>query len=163
MLKNIQKQELIIKVISKHLTSGSKEVNLNLIFNLNGKLVEATTFRNFNIQKGTISKIIHDNFTKRYEYSDVYLPKLHDLKLKDSKSEEVAKAYELNKEIFKEKLLELIQLETEYELELNNDLENNYLYNVEFLETDMTLDIYKLSEKDELEIVSVEIQSEEDR
>ncbi|MBF0747318.1 hypothetical protein IR073_06635 [Gemella sp. 19428wG2_WT2a] len=159
---SIQRQEMILKVIEYQLNSTLKDiyVKLNLILDLNGKLIKATTFKNYKSDLKTVSEIMSDNHLKRYVYSSVYLPSYAELNLPEFHSLFLARTYSFDKNIFKEKLLELISLETSFQLDMKSKQDYNYLYNLEYLETNTELDIYKLSDKDVFRIVSIDVQEE---
>ena len=150
----LQQKELLLKYISIKLTNElNNDVNLEYIIKYNDKIITGTTLRNFNTTNFSV-EIIFNNFNKPeiiFEPIDYfYIPE----KIKRFHIKCLAELSKLSKINFKSALLKLI-LDTNINLNISND--NFELYNVKFIENNIALDYLLVSEKDNFEIISVNI------
>lgn len=126
----------------------SQELKFKYVFKLNDRLITANTLRN--VTSDGYSNIIKNWETDYYslrnkpvleKYPDV--SNLFDLEFTNDLT------------IIQEKILDNID---SFVFSDEMDIENKcYLYDLNFLETNLKLDIYKLSEQDKLELVSIKI------
>jgi len=150
----LQQKELLLKYISIKLTNElNNDINLEYIIKYNDKIITGTTLRNFNTTNFSVEKIFNDFNTPKITFEPIdyfYIPE----KIKRFHIKYLAELSKLSKINFKSALLKLI-LDTNINLNVSND--NLELYNVKFIGNNIALDYLLVSEKDNFEIISVNI------
>lgn len=150
----LQQKELLLKYISITLSNELKnDINLEYIIKYNDKIITGTTLRNFNTTKFSVEKILND-FNKpeiTFEPIDYFYISEN---IKPFHINYLTELFKLSKINFKSALLKLI-LDTNINLNISN---NKFeMYDVKFIESNIVFDYLLISEKDNFEIISVNI------
>lgn len=148
MLEKFQKQELYISKILKLI---SQDFKVKFIYDLNGKLLTASTLRNINQDTYNEIKYNIEKYTYSLEetYTNISLDIQNDIPLSRT----------TNISIIKEKLLDMIDdINTEPNIKFQN---KKFLYDLKFLDNNISLEIYKLKKDDKLNLVSLIISKDE--
>lgn len=150
----LQQKELLLKYISIKLSNElNNDINLEYIVKYNDKIITGTTLRNFNTTKFSVEKIFN-NFNRSeifFEPIDYFYISEN---IKPFHIKYLAGLFQLSKISFKSALLKLI-LDTNINLKFSND--KFEIYDVKFIESNTIFDYLLISEKDNFEIISVNI------
>lgn len=150
----LQQKELLLKYISIELSNELKnDINLEYIIKYNDKIITGTTLRNFNTTNFSVEKIFN-NFNKPeiiFEPIDYFYISEN---IRPFLVKYLAELFRLSKVSFKSALLDLI-FDKHSQLKFSN--KTFEMYNVRFIENNITLDYLLISEKDNFEIISVNI------
>lgn len=150
----LQQKELLLKYISITLSNELKnDINLEYIIKYNDKIITGTTLRNFNTTKFSVEKILND-FNKpeiTFEPIDYFYISEN---IKPFHINYLTELFKLSKINFKSALLKLI-LDSNINLKFSND--KFEIYDVKFIESNTVFDYLLISEKDNFEIISVNI------
>lgn len=150
----LQQKELLLKYISIKLSNElNNDINLEYIIKYNDKIITGTTLRNFDTTNFSVEKIFRD-FNKTeitFEPIDYFYISEN---IKPFHIKYLSELFQLSKISFKSALLKLI-LDTNINLNVSN--ENFEMYDVKFIENNIALDYLLISEKDNFEIISVNI------
>ena len=150
----LQQKELLLKYISIKLSNElNNDINLEYIIKYNDKIITGTTLRNFNTTKFSVEKIFND-FNKpeiTFEPIDYFYISEN---IKPFHINYLTELFKLSKINFKSALFKLI-LDTNINLNISND--NFEMYDVKFIESNIVFDYLLVSEKDNFEIISVNI------
>ena len=150
----LQQKELLLKYISIKLSNElNNDINLEYIIKYNDKIITGTTLRNFNTTNFSVEKILKD-FNKPEITSEPIDYFYVSEKIKPFHTKYLAELSKLSKINFKSALLKLI-LDTNINLNVSND--NFEMYDVKFIESNIVFDYLLVSEKDNFEIISVNI------
>lgn len=150
----LQQKELLLKYISIKLSNElNNDINLEYIIKYNDKIITGTTLRNFNTTKFSVEKIFND-FNKpeiTFEPIDYFYISEN---IKPFHINYLTELFNLSNINFKSALLKLILDEN-----INLNISNNKfeMYDVKFIESDIVFDYLLISEKDNFEIISVNI------
>lgn len=150
----LQQKELLLKYISIKLSNELNfDINLEYIIKYNDKIITGTTLRNFN----------NENFTLEYVCNDFNTPKISTEQLDilpiakhipDYYIDYLVKLFKLSKLNFTSNLLKQI-LKTDIEYNFSKD--SLEIYDVKFLENNISLNFLLISEKDNFEIISLNV------
>lgn len=150
----LQQKELLLKYISIKLSNElNNDINLEYIIKYNDKIITGTTLRNFNTTKFSVEKIFND-FNKpeiTFEPIDYFYISEN---IKPFHINYLTELFKLSNINFKSALLKLI-LDKNINLNILND--KFEMYDVKFIESDIVFDYLLISEKDNFEIISVNI------
>lgn len=150
----LQQKELLLKYISITLSNELKnDINLEYIIKYNDKIITGTTLRNFNTTNFSVEKIFN-NFNKPeiiFEPIDYFYVSES---IKPFHINYLTELFKLSKINFKSTLLDLI---FDTHIKLNVSADNFEMYNVKFIESNIVFDYLLISEKDNFEIISVNI------
>lgn len=150
----LQQKELLLKYISITLSNELKnDINLEYIIKYNDKIITGTTLRNFNTTNFLVEKIFN-NFNKPeiiFEPIDYFYVSES---IKPFHINYLTELFKLSKINFKSALLDLI---FDTHIKLNVSADNFEMYNVKFIESNIVFDYLLISEKDNFEIISVNI------
>lgn len=150
----LQQKELLLKYISIKLSNElNNDINLEYIIKYNDKIITGTTLRNFDTTDFSVEKIFKD-FNKTeitFEPIDYFYISEN---IKPFHIKYLSELFQLSKISFKSALLKLI-LDTNINLNISN--ENFEMYDVKFIESNIVFDYLLISEKDNFEIISVNI------
>lgn len=150
----LQQKELLLKYISIKLSNElNNDINLEYIIKYNDKIITGTTLRNFDTTDFSVEKIFKD-FNKTeitFEPIDYFYISEN---IKPFHIKYLSELFQLSKISFKSALLKLI-LDTNINLNISN--ENFEIYDVKFIESNIVFDYLLISEKDNFEIISVNI------
>lgn len=150
----LQQKELLLKYISIKLSNElNNDINLEYIIKYNDKIITGTTLRNFNTTKFSVEKIFND-FNKSeitFEPIDYFYISEN---IKPFHINYLTELFNLSNINFKSALLKLI-LDENINLKISND--KFEMYDVKFIESDIVFDYLLISEKDNFEIISVNI------
>lgn len=150
----LQQKELLLKYISIKLSNElNNDINLEYIVKYNDKIITGTTLRNFNTTKFSVEKIFN-NFNRPeiiFEPIDYFYISEN---IKPFHINYLTELFKLSKINFKSALLKLI-LDTNINLNFSND--KFEMYDVKFIESNIVFDYLLISEKDNFEIISVNI------
>ena len=150
----LQQKELLLKYISIKLSNElNNDINLEYIIKYNDKIITGTTLRNFDTTNFSVEKIFRD-FNKTeitFEPIDYFYISEN---IKPFHIKYLSELFQLSKISFKSALLKLI-LDTNINLNVSN--ENIEMYDVKFIESNIGFDYLLISEKDNFEIISVNI------
>lgn len=150
----LQQKELLLKYISITLSNELKnDINLEYIIKYNDNIITGTTLRNFDTTNFSVEKIFKD-FNKTeitFEPIDYFYISEN---IKPFHIKYLSELFQLSKISFKSALLKLI-LDTNINLNISN--ENFEMYDVKFIESNIGFDYLLISEKDNFEIISVNI------
>lgn len=150
----LQQKELLLKYISIKLSNElNNDINLEYIIKYNDKIITGTTLRNFNTTKFSVEKIFND-FNKSeitFEPIDYFYISEN---IKPFHINYLTELFNLSNINFKSALLKLI-LDKNINLKISND--KFEMYDVKFIESDIVFDYLLISEKDNFEIISVNI------
>ena len=150
----LQQKELLLKYISKTLSNElNNDINLEYIIKFNDKIITGTTLRNFDTTNFSVEKIFND-FNKTeitFEPIDYFYVSES---IKPFHIKYLAELFQLSKLSFKSVLLDLI-FDKHSQLKISN--KTFEMYNVRFIENNIELDYLLISEKDNFEIISVNI------
>ena len=150
----LQQKELLLKYISIKLSNELKnDINLEYIIKYNDKIITGTTLRNFDTTHFSVEKIFKD-FNKPeiiFEPIDYFYISEN---IKPFHIKYLAELFQLSKLSFKSALLDLI-FDKHSQLKFSN--KTFEMYNVRFIENNIALDYLLISEKDNFEIISVNI------
>jgi hypothetical protein len=150
----LQQKELLLKYISIKLSNElNNDINLEYIIKYNDKIITGTTLRNFNTTNFSVEKIFNDFNRPEIIFEPIDYFYISE-NIKPFYTEYLAELSKLSKINFKSALLKLI-LDTNINLNVSND--NFEMYNVRFIENNIALDYLLISEKDNFEIISVNI------
>ena len=150
----LQQKELLLKYISIKLSNElNNDINLEYIIKCNNKIITGTTLRNFNTTKFSVEKIFNDFNRPEIIFEPIDYFYVSE-KIKPFHTEYLAELSKLSKINFKSALLKLI-LDTNINLNVSND--NFEMYDVKFIENNIVFDYLLVSEKDNFEIISVNI------
>lgn len=150
----LKQKEFFLKYISNKLSKElQNNINLEFIIKYNDKIITGTTLCNFNTNNFSVETILNDFNNPRIIFDSIdtfyiyeHIKPFHINYLRD--------LFKLSKTHFKSVLLNLI-LHSNSNLDFKKD--NFELYNVKFIENNIALDYLLVSEKDNFEIVSVNI------
>ena len=150
----LQQKDLLLKYISIKLSNElNNDINLEYIIKYNDKIITGTTLRNFNTTKFSVEKIFND-FNKpeiTFEPIDYFYISEN---IKPFHINYLTELFKLSNINFKSALLKLI-LDKNINLNILND--KFEMYDVKFIESDIIFDYLLISEKDNFEIISVNI------
>lgn len=150
----LQQKELLLKYISIKLSNElNNDINLEYIIKYNDKIITGTTLRNFDTTDFSVEKIFKD-FNKTeitFEPIDYFYISEN---IKPFHIKYLSELFQLSKISFKSALLKLI-LDTNINLNISNG--NFEMYDVKFIESNIVFDYLLISEKDNFEIISVNI------
>ncbi len=150
----LQQKELLLKYVSIKLSNELKNnINLEYVIKYNDKIITGTTLRNFDTTHFSVEKIFKD-FNKPeiiFEPIDYFYISEN---IKSFHIKYLAELFQVSKISFKSALLNLI-FDKHSRLNFSNDIFE--MYNVRFIENNIALDYLLISEKDNFEIISVNI------
>lgn len=150
----LQQKELLLKYISIKLTNElNNDINLEYIIKYNDKIITGTTLRNFDTTNFSVEKIFND-FNKPeiiFEPIDHFYISEN---IKPFHIKYLAELFQLSNISFKSALLDLV-FDKHSQLKFSN--KTFEMYNIRFIENNITLDYLLISEKDNFEIISVNI------
>lgn len=150
----LQQKELLLKYISITLSNELKnDINLEYIIKYNDKIITGTTLRNFNTTNFSVEKIFNDFNKPKITFESIDYFYISE-NIKPFNIKYLAELSKLSKINFKSALFKLI-LDTNISLNISND--NFEMYDVKFIESNIVFDYLLVSEKDNFEIISVNI------
>lgn len=150
----LQQKELLLKYISIKLSNElNNDINLEYIIKYNGKIITGTTLRNFNTTKFSVEKIFNDFNKPKITFEPIDYFYISE-NIKPFHIKYLAELFQLSKISFKSALLDLI-FDKHSQLKFSN--KTFEMYNVRFIENNIALDYLLISEKDNFEIISVNI------
>lgn len=150
----LQQKELLLKYISITLSNELKnDINLEYIIKYNDKIITGTTLRNFNTTNFSVEKIFNDFNKPKITFGSIDYFYISE-NIKPFNIKYLAELSKLSKINFKSALFKLI-LDTNISLNISND--NFEMYDVKFIESNIVFDYLLVSEKDNFEIISVNI------
>lgn len=150
----LQQKELLLKYISITLSTELKnDINLEYIIKYNDKIITGTTLRNFNTTNFSVEKIFNDFNKPKITFESIDYFYISE-NIKPFNIKYLAELSKLSKINFKSALFKLI-LDTNISLNISND--NFEMYDVKFIESNIVFDYLLVSEKDNFEIISVNI------
>ena len=151
---DLQQKELLLKYISIKLSSElNNDINLEYVIKYNDKIITGTTLRNFNATNFSVEKIFNDFNKPRITFEPIDYFYISE-NIKPFHIKYLAELFKLSKINFKSALLDLI-FDTNIKFNFSND--NFEMYDVKFIENNIALDYQLISEKDNFEIISVNI------
>ena len=151
---DLQQKELLLKYISIKLSSElNNDINLEYVIKYNDKIITGTTLRNFNATNFSVEKIFNDFNKPRIIFEPIDYFYISE-NIKPFHIKYLAELFKLSKINFKSALLDLI-FDTNIKFNFSND--NFEMYDVKFIENNIALDYQLISEKDNFEIISVNI------
>lgn len=150
----LQQKELLLKYISIKLSNElNNDINLEYIIKYNDKIITGTTLRNFNTTKFSVEKIFNDFNKPEITFEPIEYFYISE-NIKPFHINYLTELFKLSKINFKSALLKLI-LDTNINLNISN---NKFeMYDVKFIESNIVFDYLLISEKDNFEIISVNI------
>lgn len=150
----LQQKELLLKYISIKLSNElNNDINLEYIIKYNDKIITGTTLRNFNTTKFSVEKIFNDFNRPEITFEPIDYFYISE-NIKPFHINYLTELFKLSKINFKSALLKLI-LDTNINLKFSND--KFEMYDVKFIESNTVFDYLLISEKDNFEIISVNI------
>ena len=150
----LQQKELLLKYISIKLSNElNNDINLEYIIKCNNKIITGTTLRIFNTTKFSVEKIFNDFNRPEIIFEPIDYFYISE-NIKPFHIKHLAELFQLSKINFKSALLKLI-LDTNINLNFSND--KFEMYDVKFIESNVVFDYLLISEKDNFEIISVNI------
>lgn len=150
----LQQKELLLKYISIKLSNElNNDINLEYIIKYNDKIITGTTLRNFNTTKFSVEKIFNDFNRPEITFEPIDYFYISE-NIKPFHINYLTELFKLSKINFKSALLKLI-LDTNINLKFSND--KFEIYDVKFIESNTVFDYLLISEKDNFEIISVNI------
>ena len=150
----LQQKELLLKYISITLSNELKnDINLEYIIKYNDKIITGTTLRNFNTTNFSVEKIFNDFNKPKITFESIDYFYISE-NIKPFNIKYLAELSKLSKINFKSALFKLI-LDKNISLNISND--NFEMYDVKFIESNIVFDYLLVSEKDNFEIISVNI------
>lgn len=149
----LQQKELLLKYISIKLSEKlHKNLNFEYIIRYNDKLITATTFQNFNNENFSFEYVCNDFGTPKISTEQLDFPTTKHIE--DYYIDYLVKLFKLSKLNFTSNLLkQILKINIEYDFS-KNSLE---IYDVKFLENNISLNFLLVSEKDNFEIISLNI------
>lgn len=150
----LQLKELLLKYISIKLTNElNNDINLEYIIKYNDKISTGTTLRNFDTTNFSVEKIFND-----FNKPEIILEAIDHFyisgNIKPFHIKYLAELFQLSKISFISALLDLV-FDKHSQLKFSN--KTFEMYNVRFIEINIALDYLLISEKDNFEIISVNI------
>ena len=150
----LQQKELLLKYISIKLSNELKnDINLEYIIKYNDKIITGTTLRNFNATNFSVEKIFNDFNKPRIIFEPIDYFYISE-NIKPFHIKYLTELFKLSKINFKSALHDLI---FDTNIKLNVSADNFEMYDVKFIESNIALDYLLISEKDNFEIISVNI------
>ena len=150
----LQQKELLLKYISKTLSNElNNDINLEYIVKYNDKIITGTTLRNFNTTNFSVEKVFNDFNNPKITFEPIDYFYVSE-SIKPFHIKYLAELFQLSKLSFKSVLLDLI-FDKHSQLKISN--KTFEMYNVRFIENNIELDYLLISEKDNFEIISVNI------
>lgn len=150
----LQQKELLLKYISIKLSNElNNDINLEYIIKYNDKIITGTTLRNFDTTHFSVEQIFNDFNRPEIIFEPIDYFYISE-NIKPFHIKYLSELFQLSKISFKSALLKLI-LDTNINLNISN--ENFEMYDVKFIESNIGFDYLLISEKDNFEIISVNI------